>query len=157
MPNLYPKDYEKEVIESSDLQNNKGITGYKRGVSFDFEIGDFIRDGSNCLVECSGVESWESWCKNCLNTERYKYLAYSSDFGIELDEAFQADTHEMAEAILTREITEALLADPYGRTDYISDISFNWIHPDSVQITCTVHGIDDVTLDITSILTYKGG
>lgn len=149
MPNLFPEGYETEVITTEELQEGTAV-GYKRGVAFDAINGDFLRDGRNQMISSTGIESWESWCINCLQTERYKHLAYSTDFGIEIDAVFAATSMEEAENILTRQITEALLADPYGRTEYIEEIEYNWTGPDSVELHIIVHGKDDVTIDITS-------
>lgn len=147
--NLFPEDYEDEVIEEADTENEEPI-GYRPGVAFDWQTGDFIRDGRNRLSIATGVESWAQWCQNCLQTARNKHLAYSSDFGIDIDEIFSAESEEEAESILTREINEALEADPYGRTEYIDDIEYTWTGPDSVQIEVTVVGIADVTIDVTA-------
>ena len=150
--NLFPEGYEREYITEEDLIERKPI-GYRNGIAFDYERGDFPRDGMNKMLDSHGIESWESWCLNCIQTERYKHLAYSSDFGIELEAAMNAGSREEAESILTRQITEALMADPYERTAYISNISFNWTASDSVAVEVIVHGRNDVTIDITAYLT----
>lgn len=150
--NLFPEGYEREYITEEDLIEEKAI-GYRNGIAFDYERGDFPRDGMNKMLDSNGIESWKSWCINCLQTERYKHLAYSSDFGIELEAAMKAVGRDEAESILTRQITEALMADPYKRTSYISEILFDWTAPDTVVVSVTIHGIDDVTIDITAYLT----
>lgn len=150
--NLFPEGYEHEYITEEDLIAEKSV-GYRNGIAFDYELGDFPRDGMNKLLDSNGIESWKSWCINCLLTERYKHLAYSTDFGIELEAALQASGREEAESILTRQITEALMADPYDRTAYVSEITFNWTATDTVVVDVTVHGRDDVTIDITAYLT----
>lgn len=154
MPNLYPEGYENDVITKADLVTNKPI-GYRNGIAFDYELGDFPRDGMNKLLDSNGIQSWKDWCINCLQTERYKHLAYSSDFGIELEAAMNATGRDEAESILTRQITEALLADPYERTAYVSDITYKWESQDTVAVSVTVHGIDDVKIDITAYLTHN--
>ena len=150
--NLYPEGYEEETIDEDDVELDEPI-GYRPGVAFSWDPGDFVRDGRNRLLEASGVESWQQWCMNCLQTQRYKHAAYSADFGIDVDEVFSAESQEEAESILTREITEALQADPYGRTEYVADVDYEWTAPDAVQITATVVGIADVTIDVTAYLT----
>lgn len=150
--NLYPEGYEDEIIEDADLDEEEPI-GYRPGVAFAWDPGDFPRDGRNRLTEASGVESWQQWCMNCLQTARYKHLAYSDDFGIDIDEVFSAESQEEAESILTSEITEALQADPYGRTEYVSFVDYEWTAPDSVLATVTVVGIADVTIDVTAYIT----
>lgn len=152
MPNLLPTGYETEVITAEDLEND-GPIGYKNGVSFDYELGDFRRDGKNKILDSDGIESWKSWVINCMQTERYKHLAYGTDFGVEFDKVFAASSREEAESILTRQVTEAILADPYGRTEYIDNIEIIWPYPDSLQLSATLHGIQDVTIDVTAYIT----
>ena len=155
MPNLLPEGYETEILDPEDLVTGKPI-GYRNGVAFDYEIlGDFTRDGRNRLLDSTGIESWKSWCINCICTERYKYLAYSTDFGIELDKVFAAGSHEEAESILTREITEAIMADPYGRAAYVESIEYDWKAPDAIEARVTVQGINDVSIDIVAYLTRE--
>lgn len=154
MPNLFPIGYEDEVITANDIAAEQRV-GYRNGIAFDYEVGDYPRDGMNKLLDSTGIQSWKDWCINCLHTERYMHLAYSTDFGIELEAAFRATSREEAESILTRQITEALEADPYERTDYVSDITYNWTAPDAVEVTVTVQGRDDVTIDITAYLTRQ--
>ncbi len=150
--NLFPVGYENEIVTLYDIPDDS-VVGYKPGLRFNYETGDFIQDGRYRIQDADGVESWEGWCKACLLTERYQHLAYNTDFGISTEEAFAAKSREKAEALLTREITEALEADPYGRTDYIEDITFNWTAPDAVQVIVTVHGIDGVMIDVAAEIT----
>lgn len=154
--NLFPEGYEDEVITIEDLELKKPI-GYRNGVAFNYQTGDFKRDGMNKMLDSDGIESWISWCVNCLHTERYNHLAYNTDFGIETAAAMNATSREEAESILTRQITEAILADPYERTDYIEEIKFDWTAPDSVAVAVTIHGIDDVTVDLIAYITKGGG
>ena len=156
MPNLYPEGYEDEIIDPEELVEEKPI-GYRNGVAFDYEtLGDFTRDGRNRLLDSTGIESWKSWCINCIQTQRYKYLAYSSDFGLDLDKVFAASSREEAESILTREITEAILADPYERTQYVEDLEFDWTAPDTVKVNAVIYGIDNVSIDLEAYIS-KGG
>ena len=154
--NLFPVGYENEVITQEDLAS-KQITGYRNGIAFDYMIGDFLRDGMHKMLDSDGIESWKSWCINCLHTERYKHLAYNSDFGIEIEKAMKATSREEAESILVRQITEAILADPYKRTKYIEEITFDWASPDSVCVYVTICGIDKATIDITAYITKGEG
>lgn len=153
--NLFPIGYEKEIITEEDLASEKPV-GYRNGIAFDYEQGDFPRDGMKKLLDSTGIESWQAWCFNCIQTERYKYLAYSTDFGIETEAAMKARSRDEAERILTRQITEALMADPYKRTAYVSKIKYNWTTPDGVIVDVTAHGINDVTIDITAYITRGG-
>lgn len=154
--NLYPEGYEEEIITEEDLITEQP-TGYRNGIAFDSRRGDFLRDGMYKMLDSDGIESWKSWCINCLHTERYKYRAYSSDFGIEVDKAMMASSREEAESILTRQITEAIMADPYKRTKYIEEITYNWTAPDAVTVAATIHGVDDATIDIMAYITKGEG
>ena len=155
MANLYPTGYELEAVDVSQLSASRPV-GFRDGVLFDYKAGDFPRDGRNRLRDSTGIESWKSWARNCLMTERFKHRVYSTDFGLELDKAFQAPGREAAESILTRQINEAMLADPYGRTQYVESITYDWTAPDAVFVTVTLHGLEDVTIDVTAYIT-KGG
>lgn len=155
MANLFPVGYEDEVITEEDLNSDTPI-GYRNGIAFNYETGDFKRDGKNRILDSDGIESWKSWCIICMQTERYAHLACPDYFGVETTAAMRAESREEAESILTREITEAILADPYERTKYVEDIAFDWTAPDAVKVSAVIHGIDDVTIDITAYLS-KGG
>lgn len=152
MANLFPENYETETVELSELVNDT-VIGYKNGVAFDDDTGDFIRNGKNVVVDNTGIESWKNWYVNCMSTQRYSCLAYSTDFGIDIAAIFSAPTREEAEAVAMKEITDASMADPYGRTEYLSDFVFEWVTPEGVKISLKVHGIDDVTIDVTVYIT----
>ena len=154
--NLFPAGYEDEVITQDDLVSRQA-TVYKNGIAFDDVLGDFNRDGMNKLLDSDGTESWRSWCVNCIRTERYKHLAYSTDFGIEVEKAMRSGSRSEAESILTREITEAIMADPYKRAKYIEEITYDWTAPDSVSVVVTVRGVDDTTIDVTAYITKGEG
>lgn len=148
--NLFPEE-ELELIEAGDEvyyeDDSTEPVGYKESLYFD---GDIIRDGQHRLKSATGLEAYEQWCLNCLNTERGKYLCYGDYFGIATEEAFKSENRAKAESILTLEITEALKKDPYQRTEYVDNIEFDWdVAPDAASISMTIHGIDDVTLDVT--------
>lgn len=153
MPNLFPIGYEAEIMTDEEVE--EPFVGYRPGIAFDFYQGDFMLDGKNMMLRSTGIESWKSWCYNCVSTQRYRHLAYDSDFGVDTGPAFRAESREEAESWLTREITEAILADPYQRTKYIEDMTFDWIAPDTVLIHLTLYGVQDVTIDFD--VTLKGG
>ena len=155
MANLFPTGYENEVITEEDLHSNTPI-GYRNGIAFDSEKGDFKRDGKNNIIDSDGIESWKSWCIISIQTERYAHLACPSYFGIDSSAAMRATSRDEAESILAREITEAIMADPYERTKYVEDITFDWTAPDAVKVGAIIHGIDDVSIDLVAYIS-KGG
>lgn len=152
MPNLFPINYQKQTITADEVEAADRVIGYKKSVAYDFDKGEVVRDGKNNVLTATGIEAWQQWCYNCLNTERYSCAAYSTDFGIEIEKARAAETKDEAEAILMFEITEALMADPYKRTNSIQDISFDWVTADTVEVSITLIGIDDALIDLLATL-----
>lgn len=148
MPNLFPINYQNQTITSDEAEAADKTIGYKKSLAYDFEHCKVMRDGQNKVTDATGIEAWKQWCFNCISTERYSCAAYSTDFGIQLEKAKTADTRDEVEAILTFEITEALMADPYKRTASIQNIEFNWFAPDSVEVTVTILGTDDALIDV---------
>ena len=154
MANLFPEDMEDEDLELEQLEEqiDEEPVGYKPSVCFDDGLEDFKRDGSMKLVECSGLEAWIQWCKKVIQTKRYVCQAYSDDIGIDIEQAFQAGSRDEAESILENEIVEALEADPYGRTEFVQSVTFQWKNPDSVEVLCKVIGIDSNEAELQAVI-----
>lgn len=146
-PEIFSKIEDVTIEESDD-----SFLGYKRSVHFDFETGDFVRDGTNKLISSSGTDAWIQWCIKCLSTPRYDCLAYSTDFGINYDAIFSSSSREEAESNITREVEEALSADPYERLSYIESIIFDWEDDTTVNVTITLVGVDGNTAVIETML-----
>ena len=145
--NLFPE--EDIVLTEEDIEDDEEPVGYMESVYFDEEIGDFIRDGQYRLKTATGQEAWEQWCINCLLTERDAYPAYGELFGISTIEAFESDDRAEIESILTMEITEGLMNDPYGRTVAVREIEFDWQeNQEAADIYVTVEGLEEATIDI---------
>ncbi|MCU7380525.1 DUF2634 domain-containing protein [Clostridiales Family XIII bacterium ASD5510] len=140
---LFPEDMDELTMEEEELEEDEPA-GYVSGIAFS---DDFIRDGQNRLITATGVEAWKQWCMNCIAMERDSSVIYSPDYGIYAKDALATSDRNEAESILIREITEALKADPLGRTDYVAEIEFVW-GPDSVTVQVEVVGIDEATIDI---------
>ncbi len=87
--NLFP-----ENILTAEITDTKKTVGYRPGLLFDCETGDFVQDGKHRIQDADGTQSWADWCRFCLMTERYQHLAYTTDFGIETEEAFAAENCE---------------------------------------------------------------
>ena len=58
---------------------------YRSSVAFDFDKGDFVRDGSNKMVRADGREAFMQWCWKVVQTEREAFLAYSDEIGTEFE------------------------------------------------------------------------
>lgn len=150
--NLFPEGYETEIIEDQD-RTGRSAVGYQNGIAFDDRTGDFKRDGRNTILDATGVESWKNWCVNCIQTERYKHLAYSTDFGIDLDAALRAESREAAESILTREITEAVARTRMAGAPILNRWRSTGPRRIAIRVDTVLHGIDDVTIDLTAYIT----
>lgn len=87
---------------------------------------------------CDELEAMKQTVFRILNTERYQYLIYSQDYGIETIDLYgQPVTYVCSE--LERRITEALSVDTRitSVTDFECDISMKGV----VRTTFTVHTI----------------
>ncbi len=69
------------------------------------------------------IESMKQVIFKILNTHRYKYLIYSWDYGIEVDDLY-GESIEYVKIELKRRITEALIQD--DRIDSVEDFSFEY-------------------------------
>lgn len=143
MAGLFPV-FDVPTQNISETQKGKE---YKAGPLWDYELGDFVTDGSNKALYGSGYDDWKLWCIKSILTQRWAHLAYSTNTGIEADQAFAQPDREAVESAFERTITEALLADPMGRTSQVQDFIFSW-DSDTLILECKVIGKDGQTADI---------
>ena len=141
--NLFPVfDVPSALAGETETQNK-----YPPAPMWDVEKGDFVMDGAKKTLYGSGYDAWVLWCTKTIMTQRWAHDGYSSNAGIEADEAFSEPDREAQESAFERTITEALLADPMGRTTQVTDFEFTW-EADSLWIECIVTGDDGNTADI---------
>ena len=140
MPNLFPV-FELPAVLAEDVANNN--PRFPRAPLFDIESGDFFMVGSKQILYGNGYDSWVLWCTKTIMTQRWAHFAYSANAGIEAEEAFLEDSRKAVESVFERTITEALLADPMGRTTMVRDFVFGWQGGgESLYVACTVFGAD---------------
>lgn len=132
---LFPVIGVAETINAKDQYDRQ----YKPSYQWDFERGDFVRDGANKILTCSGVEAYKTWCMKAVNTERKTCLAYTGEIGAEMISAFRKPSRKTQESAIERTIRETLMTNP--RTEYVRNFSFVW-SGDSVIVRFTVKGID---------------
>lgn len=123
-------------------------TEYRRSMKWDFETGDFARNGSNQVLEADGYESFATWCYKTAQTERGECLAYPDEIGAEMEDAMSNDDNETVESMVERTITEALYTNP--RTEYVKDFEFEW-NGDTMHVVFKVKGInwkDEITISL---------
>lgn len=98
--------------------------------SKDFKLD---KDVINGTVE--GLEAVKQMIYKVLNTERYQYLIYSWDYGIELMDLYGEPVSYVVPE-LKRRITEALLQD--DRIENVSNFNYDLSHKGKVRATFTV-------------------
>ena len=87
---------------------------------------------------CDGLEAMQQVIYKILNSERYQYLIYSWNYGIELLDLYgKAVTYVCPEA--QRRITEALVQD--DRIKSVDNFEFDTSEKGIVKVTFTVHTI----------------
>ena len=99
-------------------------------VAFDFEKGDFVRDGSNKMVRADGREAYMQWCWKVVQTEREAFLAYSDEIGTEFEHMEDFPDRDSRESEIERTITDALLVHP--ATEYVRNFIFDYSSGDAV-------------------------
>ncbi len=128
-------------VPSELTDENKKQTQYAPAPMWDAETGDFVTDGAGKILYGNGYDAWVLWCAKTILTQRWAHDGYNSNAGIEAEQAFKEPDREAAESAFERTITEALLADPMGRTVQVRDFEFTW-EADSLLIECVVIGSD---------------
>ena len=147
--NLFPEDI--DDIEDYDETDEETVIGFKIAPYFDTKSGDFLMNGSGQIITADAVTSYTQWCESILATDRYNHDCYSDDIGIDYDEIFAAVDREEAKTIIESEISEALLCDPYGRTQYVQNVECEWVGPDEISVTVEIVALDNelVTVNTT--------
>lgn len=135
-PSLYPVFKIPQIIDTEVKQENKN----KYSAYFDFVKGDFLQDGTGTILKSTSYDAWVQWCLKTVNTQRWAFLSYSDNVGVEIEEAFRENSKAAIESEIIKTIDEALLADPYSRTVYVKDFKFDW-GVDDVSVTLTVKGV----------------
>lgn len=137
MPNLFPV-FE---VPSALAENAQQPKKYRPAPLWDFEQGDFAEDGARRPVYGSGYDAWVFWCIKTIRTQRWAHAGYSGNAGVEAEEAFMEPDRNAVESAFEAAITEALLADPMGRTLRVHDFKFSW-NGDGLRVSCIVSGAD---------------
>lgn len=96
---------------------------YKPAPLFDFEAGDFVRDGANRVVMADGYEAYKAWVLKVLKTQEGACLSYINT-GIDQEGALAEVNREAVESAFERTITDALLRNVC--TERVYDFEFSW-------------------------------
>jgi len=128
-------------VPSVLAEDRKPRKRYRPAPLFDIESGEFDLTGARQPIYGSGYDAWVLWCTKTILTQRWAYRGYGRNAGIEAEGAFKAPDRKAQESVFSRTISEALLADPAGRTRAVRNFHFGWL-ADSLHITCEVIGRD---------------
>ena len=103
------------------------------------------KDDERILGFADELEAVKQAAYKIINTERYQYMIYSWDYGIELKDLF-GEPVDYCIPIIQKRITEALLQD--NRIDSVDSFTFNASKKHIVACTFTVHSVfGDFSLD----------
>lgn len=111
-------------IPESAAGNTGYDTSYRRSYAWDYEKGDFVTDPAGRVAGCSGTEAYMTWCYKVAQTERYACRAYGSEIGTQMERVQSQDNAKMAESMLRRTVTDALMVNP--RTESVGNFEFGW-------------------------------
>jgi phage baseplate assembly protein W len=87
---------------------------------------------------CDGLEAMKQIIYKILNTERYEYIMYSWNYGIELVDLYGEPVTYVCPEV-QRRITEALIQD--DRIESVDNFEFDTSEKRTVKVTFTVHTI----------------
>lgn len=122
-----------------------------REYAYDFENNCLLlKNGQTYLVE--GNAALRIWIFKALSTERFRYVAYDSDFGSEIGTLVGSPLHsDVAKSELKRFIIEALMVNPY-----IEELSNFQISQTGSGVTAefdctTVYGPDKISWEFKGV------
>ena len=97
-----------------------------------------ILDKNRIIGQCNTLEAIKQTVFKILNTERYKYVIYSWNYGVELAELFGQPVRYVCPEI-ERRVREALIQD--DRITAVDSFDFDISKRGVVAVTFTVHTI----------------
>lgn len=137
MANLFPE--EEAAVEAAESGENEVKFG--SGVRFDYDAGEFVLTPTGRIAEAEGADAWLEWCRKALQTERYRYLVYSRNYGQEFETLIGLGLSRSAvESEIMRITTETLMTDP--RTESVGNFAFDW-QGDQCFFTCEARSVRD--------------
>lgn len=143
---LYP------VFDIPSVEQTEEDAGqiFKPSPLFDFDTGDFVRDGANRVVMVEGRDAYILWVIKTLKTQQGACLSYM-DAGIDYEAALQESNREAIQSAYERTITDALMCHPC--TERIFDFEFEW-ETDTLSFSFTIKprawAAFDIALNITN-------
>lgn len=127
---LYPTFEIPSVVENEITDGVYADEYFWPGPHFDFEKGDFVRDGANQVIMVDGYNEYMLWVMKCIRTQIGTCESYP-DFGIDLEGSITEPTYEGIASALEKTITEALMRNP--RTDSINTFQIT-VDADEIEV-----------------------
>lgn len=124
-----------------------------REYAYDFENGCLKTDSAGKTYLAEGNEALRIWIYFALATARYRYTAYDTAFGSEIESLVgQPMSDEVTQMELERFITEALMCNPY--IEELSDFDFVLLRDGiKASFNCrTVYGSDRVSYEVKAVV-----
>lgn len=121
-------------IPSMEAVNTDEESSFKPSPLFDYDIGDFVRDGANRVVMVDGRDAYILWVLKVLKTQQGACLSYMG-VGVDHEAALAETSREAVQAAFERSISEALLVHPC--TERVYDFVFEW-DSDTIYMGFTV-------------------
>ena len=90
---------------------------------FDFDTGDFVRDGENRVVMVNGRDAFMLWVLKTLQTQAGACQSYYG-CGIDVEACLMEPTRDAVQSALERTISEALLSNPH--VDRVYNFEYLW-------------------------------
>lgn len=97
----------------TDIEASAETADYVKDIAFDFASNSFkLQDGKPIILE--GVDALKQWIEKALRTARYRWPAYTWDYGSEIEDIIGLDlSNEILESELKRAIKETLLINQF--------------------------------------------
>ena len=109
-----------------DIYEEPKVRDRKTSMYFDFEKGDFVVGSTGKIRESDYIDTWIQWCLKAVYTQRYAHLAYTKNYGSELEKALQMEERALIEGSVERTIQETILADALHRTSSVRNFEHTW-------------------------------
>ena len=137
---LYPV-FDIPDVEETETEEEEIL---RSGPLFDFNTGDFVRDGQNRVILVDGQDTFILWVLKALKTQQDAYRSYF-DFGIDGEDAMAQPDRQAVQVAFERTITEALLVHP--ATEKVYGFEYEWAS-DELQITFLVKPKDWEAMEV---------
>lgn len=124
-----------------DIYEEPKVRDRKTSMYFDFEKGDFVVGSTGKIRESDYIDTWIQWCLKAVYTQRYAHLAYTKNYGSELEKALQMEERALIEGSVERTIQETILADALKRTSSVRNFEHTW-ETDALNTRFVVVGQD---------------